>query len=138
MPTSLQSSMGTPESLRERIKGTFAECVAGLREDAEWKDSTVERFMAEHKYATAILEDVFYEVVCDALGLPQDPWPELTAETLRKMLNGPARRSEAKRRGILIPSDDYKLWLVDKWAASRNRQWLEFTPTPDGEHSVQG
>ncbi|WP_440762374.1 hypothetical protein [Methylobacterium sp. 22177] len=57
-----------------------------------------------------------------ALGLPSDPWPHLTGNSLRIMIGG--RIEEAERLGFPVGLDGGEVDFVTKLRADRHLDWL--------------
>jgi hypothetical protein len=68
--------------------------------------------------------DVLGPVLYAAMGLPADPWPELTAPALEKLIG--RRLRVACDRGICIGFySGQVLTPIERFMALRNREWLE-------------
>jgi hypothetical protein len=94
--------------------------------DPEWgaQVSAEEWFADFRKESQGGAAAALIPVVYDALGLPADPWPGLTVESLKKMIG--RRENEAHKRGLMTTFPiDTTLTRDEKFMALRNREWLE-------------
>ncbi|KQO73450.1 hypothetical protein [Methylobacterium sp. Leaf89] len=122
------------ERLAQAVNKVCAEEIEAFRKDCEAERAAIAdgNSMPEFGIDDLLIDMLTNEAGTDlhgpflarAMGLPSDPWPDLTLDDLNRMTKG--RTKEAKRLGIPTGGGGpYPASFLMKLQAAKHREWLE-------------